>query len=401
MVHQLQARAPDDTHHPYPGSFCARRAGRPGPGRPPCRAGSGASARAGRSLARAVAGALPATAPARSRRRHRHRPATGARLAGQPAPAGLDSAAQQRLGHAELAFCAQEHAPNDPVVWLELAQVRLRAGQLPPAWPAWTPCRRWGRCRHRRSCCKRACWWKAVTANPPTTPGPGAVPPPLAQPSLQGEVAATGAFARAGVTPRGRCAPCCHTRYGGSVASRPNTAVTQHGHAYLARLAHQPGRSFPGTTLAGPGLPVCRQPVGPGQPGASGADGPPRLAGAETAQRPVHRLGHTPGPRQPGSRLRLVYVASQSHSRLLQRVLASHDPAQVEVFVYSQQPLGDLPACTSSHWSRPNWQRLRRQSDRRPGCRPEPFEGQYALLERYGRQCKWPGWAAGQRRQAV
>ena len=331
----------------------------------------------------------------------------------QLAPDRLDSlrqlgwilVAQQRLGHAELAFLrAQEHAPNDPVVWLELAQVRLRADQLPPAWPAWTPCGRWGRCRHRRSCCKRACWWKAVHSQPAYyTQALALCRRLLAQPSLQGEVAALLVRLRGLGVDAAR--PLRHAATLAMAAQLP--AGHEHRrHPTRPRLSGPTGPISPAgvsrTTLAGPGLPVCRQPVGPGQPGASGADGPPRLAGAETAQRPVHRLGHTPAPSQPGSRLRLAYVASQSHGRLLQRVLASHDPAQVEVFVYSQQPLGDLPAHVHEQPLEP--------AELASACAAnqidilidagglQPFEGQYALLgaTRNGwRQCKWPGWAAG------
>jgi GT2 family glycosyltransferase/tetratricopeptide (TPR) repeat protein/glycosyltransferase involved in cell wall biosynthesis len=42
-------------------------------------------------------------------------------------------------------------------------------------------------------------------------------------------------------------------------------------------------------------------------------------------------------------RPRVAYVASQRHHALLRRVLAGHDPAQVDVFVYAAHPIGPLP----------------------------------------------------------
>lgn len=42
-------------------------------------------------------------------------------------------------------------------------------------------------------------------------------------------------------------------------------------------------------------------------------------------------------------RPRVAYVASQRHHALLRRVLAGHDPSQVDVFVHATHPIGPLP----------------------------------------------------------
>ena len=69
----------------------------------------------------------------------------------------------------------------------------------------------------------------------------------LAQPSLPGRSGrTTGAFARAGGdAARPLCAMLPHSLWRLSCQQAMNTAVTQHGHAYLARLAQLARQEFP------------------------------------------------------------------------------------------------------------------------------------------------------------
>jgi predicted O-linked N-acetylglucosamine transferase (SPINDLY family)/GT2 family glycosyltransferase len=97
-----------------------------------------------------------------------------------------------------------------------------------------------------------------------------------------------------------------------------------------------------------------------------------------------------PLPGTLGAKPRIAYIASQSHQRLLVRVVACHDPAQVEVFVYTNQPLPELPGHIRREALVP--ERLAQS------CAANridvvidaggfhPFEGQLGILECYARR---------------
>ena len=393
MVHQLQARAPDDTHTHIQAAFV--------------HAALGDLAQAGRHAERAVAQA-PAQAEAwralsqvRYRQQRLREAEDAIDTALQLAPDRLDSlrqlgwilVAQQRLGHAELAFLrAQEHAPNDPVVWLELAQVRLRAGQFAAGLACLDALQALEPLSPQAQLLQARLLVEGGHSQPAYyTQALALCRRLLVQPSLQGEVAALLVRLRGlGVdAARPLCAMLPHSLWRLSCQQAMNTAVTQHGHAYLARLAQLARQEFPEQ----PWLALACLYVDSLSAQASPAHLALMARHAWRALKLHNGLSTgwaTRRPRQPGSRLRLAYVASQSHSRLLQRVLASHDPAQVEVFVYSQQPLGDLPAHVHEQPLEP--------AELASACAAnqidvlidagglQPFEGQYALLERYAQR---------------
>lgn len=98
----------------------------------------------------------------------------------------------------------------------------------------------------------------------------------------------------------------------------------------------------------------------------------------------------SPVPRPAFAKARVAYVAGQSHQRLLERVIASHDPARIEVFLYSNQPFPQLPTHIRREPLVP--ERLAQS------CAANhidvlidtgglhPFEGQLELLECYARR---------------
>lgn len=95
-------------------------------------------------------------------------------------------------------------------------------------------------------------------------------------------------------------------------------------------------------------------------------------------------------PRLPGARPRIAYVAGQQHWRLLRRTLAHHDPAQAEVFVYTNRPDPGLPP--HLHFE-PLVLETLADSFAANGIDVlidagglHPFEGQLGLLEAYARR---------------
>ena len=56
------------------------------------------------------------------------------------------------------------------------------------------------------------------------------------------------------------------------------------------------------------------------------------------------RLPVSPRPVAVGGRPRIAYIAGQLHDALLAPVLAAHDPAHAQVFVYTNHPVRNLPA---------------------------------------------------------
>lgn len=56
------------------------------------------------------------------------------------------------------------------------------------------------------------------------------------------------------------------------------------------------------------------------------------------------RLPLGPRPDRAVRRPRIAYVAGQLHQPLLRRVLAAHDPGEVDVFLFTSRPAGDLPS---------------------------------------------------------
>ncbi|HOZ05848.1 MAG TPA: hypothetical protein PLS60_10720, partial [Arenimonas sp.] len=168
-----------------------------------------------------------------------------------------------------------------------------------------------------------------------------------------------------------------------------STAITRHGHRYLSQLAKLAREAFPDQ----PWLALAAL----YQDSLSAHSTPEQLAW--TARNAFRLLklhsGLSPAwgrrrPRAHASRLRIAYVAGQQHERLLQRVLASHDPAQVEVFVFTSLRLSGLPAhihCQPLDLDQLEAACAANQIDVLIDAGGlQPFEGQYALLERYARR---------------
>lgn len=101
-------------------------------------------------------------------------------------------------------------------------------------------------------------------------------------------------------------------------------------------------------------------------------------------------FAENPPPRPADAKARIAYVAGQSHQRLLERVIASHDPARVEVFLYSNHPFPPLPAHVRREQLVPERLAQSCAANRIDAVIDtgglHPFEGQHGLLECYARR---------------
>ena len=395
ITNQLLARRPDDISTQIQAAFVHAMAG-------DC-------ALAARCAERAVAQtpqdaeAWRALSQVRYQQQRLHEAEEAIEIALQLAPDRLDSLRQlgwimisrQRLAHAELAFLrAQDLTPDNPVVLLELAEVRLRAGQFVAgltsiaALQALGPLSTQAQLTQARllieggQALKQAQWHVDALAFCRRL---------LANPDRLVEVADLLVRLRGlGVdAARPLCAMLPHSLWRLTCQKALNNAVTRHGHVYLSQLAQLARESFPDQpwlTLAGLYVDSLSTYTTPEQL-------------AWTARHAFRQLklhnGLSPAwgtrrPRARASRFRIAYVAGQQHERLLQRVLASHDPAQVEVFVFTSRNLSGLPAhihCQSLDLDQLAIACTANQIDvliDTGGM--QPFEGQYALLERYARR---------------
>lgn len=312
-------------------------------------------------------------------------------------PARIDSlrqlgwiyVADHRLGHAELAFLrACELAPDNPVILLELAEVRLRAGRFAeglktvealhtvrPEWPS-----------------------ALMLETRLLTESLGACPIPdwrdrvltRCRQRLDESAPMLVRLLGLGVSEvRTLCAllpwPVWKTACQQALAE----AVVRYGNAYLTRLAQISAAAFPSepwfsyASLYAASLDSTLTPE--------------KLAfQARSAFRQLKleaglskHWGAKPSGRST-ARLRIAYIASQQHERLLVPVMAGHDPTQVEVFVYSNLHLAGLPAHVHQHPLQPD--------ELADSCSANqvdvvidagglhPFEGQDLLLTLYARR---------------
>lgn len=260
--------------------------------------------------------------------------------------------ADHRLGHAELAFLrACELAPENPVALLELAETRLRAGRfeeglntidalhtLRPEWPSalMLEARLLAEGLHA---CAPPRWRDRVLAR--------------CRQLLDESAPILLRLLGLGVSEaRALCAllpwPVWKTACQRALAE----AVARHGHACLTRVARISAAEFPNE----PWFSFARLYANSLDATAT----PEELA--FQARRAFRQLKLEAGLskhwgakplRRSAARLRIAYIASQRHERLLVPVLASHDPTQVEVFVYSTLPLPGLPAHVHQHALQP------------------------------------------------
>lgn len=321
----------------------------------------------------------------------------------QLAPDRLDSLrqlgwiliARQRLAHAELVFLrVQTLAPNDPVALLELAEVRLRSGQFAAGLASIDALRVLGALSPQAEQTQAWLWIEGSQA--------------LAQPVWQINALA---FCRRLLTDSARQATAAELLVRlcalGVAAAEPliamlpyslwrltcqqalNTAISRHGHVALNRLVQLTRQTFPDSPwLMLAGLYVDA---------LSAHSTPERLAWTARntfRQLKLHNgLSAAWGVRRPhigSSRPRIAYVAGQQHTRLLQRVLASHDPLQADVFIFTSLNLSGLPAhihCQPLDLEQLEVACAANQIDVLIDAGGmQPFEGQYGLLERYAKR---------------
>lgn len=324
-------------------------------------------------------------------------------IAQQLAPDRVDSVrqlgwiliAQHQLAHAELAFLrAQTLAPRDPVVLLELAEVRLRAGQFVAGLETIDALQALGPLSLAAQRTQAQLWIEGGQA----LQRPEWHRRALAQcqqrlmmPSQQAEVAQHLVRLRSfGVeAARPLCAMLPHSQWRLSCQEAMNHAVTHHGYADLQQLAALVRDAFPDqpwlmfASLYAESLSASSQAPTLAWRARDGFRALSLRHGLQPA------WGVRQGPREAG-RLRIAYLASQAHAPLLHGVLAHHDPSQVEVFVYSSAPLSGLPQ--HIHCQPLEMAHLA------AACRANhidividagglhPFEGQYALLECYAKR---------------
>ena len=394
-ANQLLARRPDDVSTQIQAAFVHAMAGD--------RALAARCAEQAVAHAPDNAEAWRALSQVRYQQQRLHEAEAAIEIALQLAPDRLDSLrqlgwiliARQRLGHAELAFLrVQALTPDDPVALLELAEVRLRAGQFAAglasihALQALGPLSAPAQLTQARllieggQALQQAQWHTEALAICRRL---------LADPARLGDVAELLVRLRGlGVeAARPLCAMLPHSLWRLSCQQALNTAIAQHGHRYLSQLAKLAREAFPDQ----PWLALAAL----YQDSLSAQSTPEQLAW--TARNAFRLLklhsGLSPAwgrrrPRAHASRLRIAYVASQQHERLLQRVLASHDPAQVEVFVFTSLRLSGLPAhlhCQPLDLDQLEAACAANQIDVLIDAGGlQPFEGQYALLERYARR---------------
>ncbi len=165
-------------------------------------------------------------------------------------------------------------------------------------------------------------------------------------------------------------------------------ATVRHGHDNLRRLAIEASKDFPNDSW-----------VATASLYAASLDPDSNPHALSLCARDWYRglklrsglfFAESPAPRPADAKARVAYVAGQSHQRLLERVIASHDPARIEVFLYSNQPFPPLPTHVRREPLVP--ERLAQS------CAANridvvidtgglhPFEGQLGLLECYARR---------------
>lgn len=303
--------------------------------------------------------------------------------------------AQQRFGHAELSFLkALSQAPNNPVVLLELAELRLRAGHFSAGLAALDSLERIGplsakaRLTQARllieggQALNNAQWHEKALNICRTMLADHAQHADLAE--LLVRLCGLGfdpAYALAAMLP--------HTLWRLTCQQAINNAVTRHGHSYLRRLTSISREYF----LDQPWLAFARL-------YSDTLDSETSLEKLAWDARNAYRILKLRSglstdwgsrlPRPQGNRLRIAYIASQQHERLLTGVLSNHDPQCVEVFVFSARALPGLP--TSVHCLPLDLETLAQTITANridvviDTGGAHPFEGQFALLECYARR---------------
>lgn len=303
--------------------------------------------------------------------------------------------AQHRFGHAELAFLrAQNQAPENPVILLELAEVRLRAGHFSAGLSVLealvtngllSPKARLTQARlliEGGQALRQPLWHEKALSICRTRLANQAEHADLAD--LLARLCGLGFHGAHSLV-----AMLPHSLWRLTCQQALNKAVTGHGHTYLRRLASISRESFPDQ----PWLAfACLY--------ADALDSGNSLEKLAQDARKAYRMlklrsGLYPNwgtrlPRPQGSRLRIAYIASQQHERLLTGVVSSHDPLRVEVYVLTSHALPGLPA--SVHCLPLDLETLAQTTtanriDVVIDCGGlHPFEGQFALLECYARR---------------
>ena len=297
--------------------------------------------------------------------------------------------ADHRLGHAELVFLsASERSPRDPVVLLELAEVRLRAGrfaeglktleQLHVLRPDWLSARMLeARLLTEGAVACQNPQWRVQALERCRSLLDGSAPVLVRLFGLGVEEA------------RALCALLPWPEWKNHCQQALAQATISHGYRYLEQLARISSTAFPQVpwfSFAG----LYAASLNP-------AGDPAELAAL--ARRAFRQLKLETGLsknwgaklyNRKSERLRIAYLVSQQHERLLLPVLAGHDSSQTEIFVYSQLPLAGLPAHIHRHPLVPE-----ALADSCAANRVDvvidagglhPFEGQDQLLAQYARR---------------
>ncbi len=255
--------------------------------------------------------------------------------------------ADRRFGQAQLAFLRiQELAPDDPVSWLELAEVRLRAGDFAQGLAAIETLL-------QRQPADPACLLMQARL---LTEGGHAVPQgharalALCRQLLGAEQRVTetarvlvrllglgvvGAQAALGLVPRALQSAVMRDALADACAN--------HGHDYLRRLAIAAVQDFPLDPLVATAAFYTASLSGMSTPAGLA------LSAREWYRALKLRVGLSNArrlnlPHRRDARLRIAYIAGQQHGSLLWRVLASHDPAQTDIYLYSNRPMPGLPS---------------------------------------------------------
>lgn len=257
-------------------------------------------------------------------------------------------AADYRLAHAELTFLhAADLAPQDPRVLLELAEIRLRGGrfaeglqtlkQLQKIRPGWPQAKMLeARLLTEGALARQNPQWRAQALEKCRSLLNESAPVLIRLLGLGVDEA------------HPLCALLPWPIWKRHCQEAMVQATMAHGHGYLERLAQISATAFPQAPwFSFAGLYVA----------SLNPNGDPTTL-AFQARRAFRQLKLEAGlsktwgaklhPRK-NERLRIAYLASQQHERLLLPVLAGHDPRQVEVFVYSQLPLTGLPGHIHRH----------------------------------------------------
>lgn len=301
--------------------------------------------------------------------------------------------AQQNFAQAELVFLqAHDKAPRDPVALLELAEVRLRAGQFAAGLDAIAALRRLGRLSPQALLlCARLLVEGGQAQGKSIWHAEALVIcrklfADLSQHSPVAEILVR--LLGLGIdAARPLFEMLAYSIQRHALQQALNFAITHHGHSYVAKLAEIAQRDFPDQPwlkLAGLYVDSLSTSIPPAELAwkARSAYRALKLQNGLTA--------NWARPRRAGSRLRLAYLAGQAHERLLLSVLANHDPAQVEIFVFTNLELKNLPAhvrCQPLDFAHLASACNANQIDAVIDAGGfHPFEGQYSLLEAYAKR---------------